>query len=293
MDLNLFDYKRADSIALHFPKGKYKSYTEIVAPLISNLRTEQEIFRVIFRWIADNVSYSYSNKTDDPEKVIKKDKAVCAGYSSLLKEMCNSAGLECEIISGWSKVDQDDIGQNKKEPDHAWNAIKLDGKWYLTDVTWATSSYDKMKRKFHKEFDTSYFLPTPGFFIEQHFPKDKKWQMLDTLVKKSWFIKSRVWYEDADKVGVKIINPTKGRINQNIKKDFTLILQVNRFKLGTNIDFIIDNNFKQTQESETVSNTDKGSVTIKCRFPKGLKGEHDVNVYFDGQAICGFRMNFH
>src|ERR1700677_1825060 len=102
-------YKRADSIALNFPKGRYKTYKEIVEPLTAGLKTDQEKFRVIYRWIAENVSYAYSNRSDDPDKALIQRKAVCAGYSSLLKEMCNDVGLECEVITGWAKVDQNDI----------------------------------------------------------------------------------------------------------------------------------------------------------------------------------------
>lgn len=290
-------YKRADSIALNFPKGRYKTYQEIVEPLTANLKTEEEKFRVIFRWIADNVSYSYSNESGDPDKTLMGRKAVCVGYSSLLKEMCNDAGLDCEVITGWSKVGQGDIGQKMKKTTHAWNAIKLNGKWHLTDITWATSKYDKQKKKFYKYFDTAYFLPTPEFFIKQHFPKDKKWQMLQTPVKKSWFIKSYVWYEAADKYGVKIVSPTRGWINQNDNKEFTIILTMNKPVSGHSFAFVMDDDYKDVQffESQDISSKELGqySVTLKYHFPKNLKGNHDIDVFYNGEEISGFRIKFH
>jgi transglutaminase/protease-like cytokinesis protein 3 len=292
-NLRKFDYKLADSIALYFPKAKYTSYTEIVAPLTKTLKTEQEKFRVIFRWIADNVVYSYANSTDDADAAVKKKKAVCIGYSTLLKEMCNSAGLDCEVITGWSKVDPVDIGQKTRETTHAWNAIKLNNKWYLTDVTWATSKYDKRKKKFYKEFDTAYFLPPPSFFVEQHLPKNNKWQLLDTVVKKSLFIKSLVWYECADQLSVKIINPTKGKVKQKDSKDFTVTLQVAKYDTIPDIDFIIDEDMNKTQMSEEIKTcTDKRLITINCRFPENIRGEHNVDIYYNGKAVYGFRIDF-
>lgn len=35
-----FDYSKADSIALNFPKKKYKHYTDLVAPLTEKLKID-------------------------------------------------------------------------------------------------------------------------------------------------------------------------------------------------------------------------------------------------------------
>lgn len=302
IDLRTFNYARADSIALHFPKGKYKTYAEIVEPLTANLETDQEKFRVIFRWIADNVSYSFSNKSDDPDKTLVKRKAVCAGYSSLLKQMCNQAGLECNIIDGWAKNEPGNIGTMTKETAHAWNEVKLNGKWYLTDITWASGTYDFKKKKFHKNFDSAYFLPTPDFFIKQHFPIDKKMQMLDTIVKRSVFMKSCVWYEGADKYGFIVSSPKKGRINQNVKKDFTLAIKLEKPFTATdtiqNFEFVIkgDKADEIVLCKKTVNYckaTNQCTITLTCRFPQEIRGEQDVNLYYGFEAISGFRINFH
>jgi hypothetical protein len=302
-DINLrtFDYSKADSIALNFPKGKYRTYKEIVEPLTINLETDQEKFRAIYRWIADNVAYSFSNKSDNPGRALTQRKAVCAGYSSLLKEMCNDAGLECNVIDGWAKIKPSDIGQATKETSHAWNEVQLNGKWYLTDLTWASGWYDFKNRKFYKDFDSAYFLPTPEFFIKQHFPMDKKNQMLATPVKKSVFNKSCVWYEDAAKYSFTVLKPTKGHFHQNIKKDFTITVLLK--KEGENKDilksfnFLVDDKTNDTQDSLTIVKTDnvsdQFSVTIKCRFPKDLKGMYGVDLCYGGEQVSGFMINFH
>lgn len=303
-DINLrtFDYSKADSIALNFPKGKYKTYSEIVEPLTINLQTEQEKFRAIYRWISDNVSYSFSNKSDNPGKALTERKAVCAGYSSLLKQMCNQAGIECNVIDGWAKNKPEDIGENSKETNHAWDEVKLNDKWYLTDITWASGKYDFQKHKFYKNWDSAYFLPTPEFFIKQHFPSDKKMQMLDTLAKKTPFIRSAVWYENADRYGFTVSKPKKGVINQNVKKDFAVTLLIEKPLLSKdtiqNFDFIVyDDNKSEVITSKKTINVDKASgqyaITLQCSFPKDLKNEYDMNLYYGQYAISGFRMKFH
>ncbi len=296
VDLRTFDYSKADSTALHFAKDKFQSYKDFVIALTSKLHTDQEKFRAIYRWIADNVAYSYSNRSGKADKVVTKRKAVCAGYASLLEEMCNTAGLECNTITGWAKNDQELIG--KKEPNHAWNEVRLNGKWYLTDVCWGSGCFDKKKRKFYKGFDSAYFLPTPAFFVKQHLPMNDSLQLLDKPVKKSWFLKTYVWYEGADEYGILPESPTKGCVSQNSKKNFTVKFQLDTLTHSSsmcNFTVIIDGKeaMNNTAHFSDDKKNGKKSVTLKSSFPSHLKGGHCLDIYYGGRAICGYAVNFH
>ncbi len=57
-----------------------------------------------------------------------KNKSVCQGYAEAFYMLCKACGLESEIVSGHTRI----YGGGS----HAWNKIKLDGEWYLVDVTW-------------------------------------------------------------------------------------------------------------------------------------------------------------
>lgn len=222
VDLKHFDYSKVDSFALHFPKKKYKSYTEIVGPLTDNLETEHEKFRAIFKWVTNNISYSYSNRSPDPEKALKKGKAVCSGYSNLLKAMCNSAGIECEVITGFSKTVHSDINKPLKKTDHAWNSVKLNGKWYLVDATWAWG-YQNEKKKFIKEYDETYYLADNDFFNKKHYPKDKKWVLSENIVSKSNFKKSPIFHSNYLTTKIEIEKPKIGIIKMKTKDSLTII----------------------------------------------------------------------
>ncbi|MDD3794420.1 MAG: transglutaminase domain-containing protein [Lachnospiraceae bacterium] len=56
---------------------------------------------------------------------------VCEGYAKSYKVLCDKLGLPCVCIGG--KVNSSGEG-------HMWNGVFIDGKWYLTDVTWDDSS---------------------------------------------------------------------------------------------------------------------------------------------------------
>lgn len=46
--------------------------------------------------------------------------AVCEGYAKAYKLLLNAMGIECDVVIN---------------AEHAWNVVKLDGEWYLVDVT--------------------------------------------------------------------------------------------------------------------------------------------------------------
>jgi Transglutaminase-like superfamily len=298
-NLSTFNYYKADSIALNFPKSNYTKYEQIVEPLTMHLKTEQERFRAIYRWIADNVSYSVTGKSDQPIKVLIQRKADSKGYASLLKQMCYLAGLECNVIEGWGRYKPSDISESSNETEHAWNEVNINGTWYLTDLTWASGSYDEKKKKFTKNFDTTYFLPTPDFFIMQHFPDDDKNQMLTPPVKKSVFTKSCVWYRDADRYGLIVTSPKTGYISQSLTSDFTLkfLLQKPADNDTLGFSFTIDDDPKYAVKIENLSSTDKGgqsTYTLQCSFPPDLKsGIHDVTVYYAKYPVSAFRFDLH
>jgi len=210
-ELKAFDYGRADSIALHFPKKKYKSVTEIAVALTEGLTTEQEKFRVVFRWITDNIEYNKSaQNVVEADKIVRKNKAVCQGFSNLLKEMCNTVNIPCEVIAGYTKTEVKDINKALKKTDHAWNCVQLYGTWYLVDVTWATSKYNVVSHKYIKEFDEHYFLTPSEKFILDHYPKEKRFQFLEKPVKKKVFTKWPVYYTDYFHFGIENISLQKG-----------------------------------------------------------------------------------
>lgn len=53
-------------------------------------------------------------------------KSMCGGYSEILRNVLSEVGIESIYISGEGK---DKLGN------HAWNQVKLDGKWYNVDLT--------------------------------------------------------------------------------------------------------------------------------------------------------------
>jgi len=133
-----------DEYARNTPMEYEKNIDTLVRYLIAQAATEIEKIRVLFSWIATHIKYdadafNSGNYTDDSaENILFKKKAVCQGYSNLLYAFCKKAGLQAETVPGYSKGYGYKDGKKFHNIDHAWNAIKVNNRWALFDVTWAS-----------------------------------------------------------------------------------------------------------------------------------------------------------
>ena len=89
--------------------------------------------KTIHDYLIQNIEYDndYNSKgTYTIYGALIGKKCVCDGYARAFKYLANCAGMECEIIQGTA------TNSTGKTENHAWNAIKLEDKWYYVDTTW-------------------------------------------------------------------------------------------------------------------------------------------------------------
>lgn len=181
------DYQRIDEHARNAPSTVTGSIEKLAAYLVKPAANDVEKVRSFYVWIAENISYDVQAflkgvlKQYSPEEVLQKRKAVCQGYSGLFKALCEEAGIPCELIPGYSKGYGYVPKKSFTNSDHAWNAVYLNNKWHLLDVTWGAGGINE-KQKFVKEFNEAYFLTDPASFVFKHMPLDPIWQLLDCPV---------------------------------------------------------------------------------------------------------------
>ena len=154
---------------------------ELVKFLVKTNAATSSYVQILHDWICDNIAYDcdvFTSKgvgDQDYETVLKKKKAICIGYCNLMAAMCNYAKIEVAIIHGWSK-DLSYNGYLDQKGDHAWNAVKIGGKWKLIDVTWDAGYTDR--GYFIKSYTLQWFNLSPAQFIYSHLPEEEKWQLL-------------------------------------------------------------------------------------------------------------------
>jgi len=209
---NALDYDKVDKYARSVRKtGDYK---QLAVKLTKPFAKKENKVRAIFIWITDNMKYDYrkfkSNQKSGgyrikgrskkeiaikrkriKEKRLKsaynKGKGVCEDYANLFVSMCRSVGIEARYITGSTRTNSRQIGKFPKYSSHAWNAVKLNNKWFLLDATWAAGSVNHNTGRFKKNYQDGYYLTNPKYFILNHYPDDKKWQLLERPVSKKEF----------------------------------------------------------------------------------------------------------
>ena len=220
---------------------------ELSKRLVEKCKTEKEKVTVLFRWVADNISYRTRSKSkpffsgkhlDKPvsketdisilndnkplkplnervaENVLSSKLAVCDGYTRLLKTLCDYAGVRCEIIWGYARTG---YGKSKSRfgVNHYWNAVWYDSAWHLVDVTWASGYITRAGDEFVREFDSRYFLNTPEQFIKDHYPDDPRWTLLPDDDVPDEFRYSPYKQRAFSKYTITSIFPEKGIIEAN------------------------------------------------------------------------------
>ena len=160
----------------------------LAAYLIEPAKNDREKARAIFRWITENIDYNVEvffkggSGATNSEDVLKSRKSVCYGYSDLFLSLAREAGLQAVRISGYGKGYGYVPGKNFTGPaNHAWNAVMINGSWYLMDSTWG-AGYVSGDGKYVRRFDDHFFMTPPSQFIFGHFPEDARWQLLDEPV---------------------------------------------------------------------------------------------------------------
>ncbi|XP_053700623.1 kyphoscoliosis peptidase [Synchiropus splendidus] len=188
---------------------------KIVQSITQGARNELEKLRAIWVWLCYNIEYDVSGylgqseKLSSTEEIIAAGRGVCCGYSNLCSQMCREVGIECQEVPGHSKGIGYRQGQSLRnvKSDHLWNAVLLEGDWFLLDACWGAGRVDMEHESFVKRFDDFYFLTDPEEFIDSHFPDDEKWQLLSRPITLEDFEK-RVFKTSAFfTTGVRLIQP--------------------------------------------------------------------------------------
>lgn len=133
--------------------GKYQNYfcdnikstTDVVVrqARIENIRNQimaqlkgysnYDKIKHLHNWMIDNIDYGSSYGETDAHNVygalINKE-VVCEGYARAFKYILDGLNIENVLVSGTA------TNSDGKTESHAWNYVKLDGKWYAIDVTW-------------------------------------------------------------------------------------------------------------------------------------------------------------
>ena len=117
--------------------------------------SEYEMEKTLHDMLAANVDYVSSSKgsnTHNAYGALVEGKAVCEGYAESLQYLLQRVGIQAVEVFGYGVTDKG--GEN-----HAWNIVRIDGQYYLVDLTWNDQK---------NIISYAYFNQTSAYFDEDH-----------------------------------------------------------------------------------------------------------------------------
>lgn len=138
---------------INFVEAKDEYTRLLVNYLNENFTTDLEKIVALYKTINDHVEYDYSslsvfgnNYNQYMSTAVVNKKAVCAGYAQFFQQVAQALGFEVFNVNGMAN------GVSGTEA-HAWNLIKLDGKYYAIDATFGDTSHNYAKYLLFNELE--------------------------------------------------------------------------------------------------------------------------------------------
>lgn len=309
-DFKHINFNKADKIANSTKVKKLYELNKLTYNLTNNLATDVEKLRAIYLWICNNIAndfrlYSLNERKRNRfekdslklenwnskfkktlfKKLLKKKKTICTGYAYLLKEMCKIVGIESYMVNGFARTATVDFSKLTM-PNHTWNIVKLNNKWYVCDPTWSTGISFPEEGRFQFIYNDGYFLANPELFFMNHFPADNQFSLLgEKTLNFREYTELPLIYGDAFTIVKEHILPKK--MHHNLKKNSNFTFQ---YSLKEKVDvkkvqLIVDNGVSEkniTPETHLKDNL----LTLKHTFKN--RGFFDVHLYIEEKLIATY-----
>ncbi|MFD0964808.1 transglutaminase domain-containing protein [Pseudofulvibacter geojedonensis] len=310
-NINHLNFKKADSIALVYKGEKLDNLPILTHNLTSNLSSDTEKFRAIYKWVCTNIENDYNlyyknsfkrgKYKDNPNKLLewnngfrrtlfktllKKKRTICTGYAFIVKQLAELANIDCVIVNGYGKTSSTSK-TDLSIPNHSWNAVKLDNKWYLCDATWASGVQNPETMNFEFHYNDGFFLSPPELFAINHLPENPKWLLTQkTPPEFVTFLNNPVLYNDAYTYLTDHVSPKKMHHEIQLNKEINFKYSLKKQILKENVKLLIDNGSsskKITPKSVSIKNN-----ILSFTQPFHKKGFYDVHLFLDNYIIATY-----
>lgn len=158
-----------------YPDGvqaTYQRLQEIANQIVAQLPEGSDYDKVkfIYEYVIQHTQYNKAALTDTDlafknqsiRSVFLEQVSVCAGYSRAFQLLCQKAGIKSLYVVG-------DI--TAYEEPHAWNLVKIDGKYYPVDTTWGDPNFEESVTSHQVSgINYAYLCMPQALFDETHRP---------------------------------------------------------------------------------------------------------------------------
>ena len=133
------------------------AFNQAVNAYLAGITSDMSEFKIekeLHDRMAASISYEETDNAHNAYGALVEGKAVCEGYAEAYQFLLQCAGLQSFIVTGSSMNPATGIPEV-----HAWNMVRVDGRYYHVDLTWD----DQGERLFY-----AYFNKTDARIKEDH-----------------------------------------------------------------------------------------------------------------------------
>ena len=127
-------------------KIEFENAIDNIIAGVNSSMTEYEKEKYLHDALAIQVTYIESENAHNAYGALVEGKAVCEGYAEALQCLLHRVGIQSFIAIGSSINPSTSTSEG-----HAWNSVKIDGKYYHLDLTWN----DQGSKLFYAYFNVS------------------------------------------------------------------------------------------------------------------------------------------
>ncbi|MDY0780112.1 transglutaminase domain-containing protein [Tenacibaculum sp. IB213877] len=215
----------------------------------TDFSSDEDKVKAIYSWMTKNIRYdleefynptrkeirfSYQTEAEKEQKLLEfknkivsetlsTRKAVCEGFAQTFSKVCDLLNIENEVIPGYVRTTSYHIGKPLPQPNHAWNAVKLDNNWIYIDATWGAGTENN--GKWYRKFNSYYFNIPKNKYFKTHFPDESIWVLRVGRMEKNDFYNQPIFMHEFLKSDVELISPTSGTLSKNKEGKIALMLK--------------------------------------------------------------------
>ncbi|KAL3853231.1 hypothetical protein ACJMK2_016787 [Sinanodonta woodiana] len=158
---------------------EHTNLKSLVAAITKGFISERHKAHAIYCWLVNqDLQYfaKLNKKSGSPAGKLRNLAEKKISHATLYIDLAKIAGLKCEKIDGYVKNKDYYPGNAIESPkfQHSWVAVSIDGHYCFVDPQMGASG-----EKFVMDH---YFVTSPDELVFSHFPKDKKWSLMNHSV---------------------------------------------------------------------------------------------------------------
>lgn len=187
-------YNMSKTEAMKRQEAVYQKANEVISDIIEKQMTDEEKVIAIWNYIENHskynmeaYDYAVNGGTDFYKKypdcwntygILCENSGVCQSYSYAFELLAHMSGIDAVMVTG-----------TMNNGGHAWNAVKIDQKWYMIDVTNNAKTLDGI---YYWVCNASLdFIESNGFMLEETFIDETNiFRLSESDNSKDWYQKN-------------------------------------------------------------------------------------------------------